>query len=447
MIDLKRGLDLPMTGGADETLQDRKTPSTVALLGGDYVGIKPTMAVKVADDVRLGQLLFTDKATPGVRYTSPGCGRVLAIHRGERRSLLSVVIQLRGSDEVTFESHSTGKLASISRQQVVELLVESGLWTALRTRPFSKVPSPETTPHSLFVTAMDTNPLAPPTERIVEGQEEHFRNGLRVVSTLTDGTTFLCKASGATLPEVDVQNLVVEEFAGPHPSGLPGTHIHFLDPVSRAKTVWHIGLQDVIAAGKLFATGTLWTDRIVSLAGPSVRSPRLIRTRLGASLDDLTAGELKEGESRVISGSVLSGTEARDNTAFLGRYHQQISVLPEYRKREFLGWLSPGSKIHSVKNVVSSSFVPGKRFDFTTTNNGEVRKIIPNGSYERVTPLDIMPLPLLRALAVDDVEEAESLGCLELDEEDLALCAYVCPSKLEFGPILRRNLTRIESEG
>ena len=346
-----------------------------------------------------------------------------------------------------FEYHSAGKLPTIAREQVVELLVESGLWTALRTRPFSRVPDPEASPHSLFVTAMDTNPLAPSMERILDGQEQDFRSGLTVVSKLTDGKTFLCKASGASVPEVDLRDLVVEDFAGPHPAGLPGTHIHFLDPVSRTKTVWHIGLQDVIAVGKLFTTGTLRTDRIVSLAGPAVERPRLIRTRLGASLDDVTAGELAEGENRIVSGSVLAGAHATGPTTFLGRYHQQVSVLPEYREREFLGWLSPGVGIHSLKNIVLSSFLPGKKFDFTTTAHGEVRMIIPNGSYERVTPLDIMPLHLLRALAVDDVEEAESLGCLELDEEDLALCAYVCPSKLEFGPMLRRNLARIEREG
>ena len=194
MIDIKRGLDLPITGEADEMLRESKTPATVALLGGDYVGLKPTMAVKVADDVKLGQLLFTDKSTPGIRYTAPGAGRVIAIRRGERRVLLSVVIQLRGDDEVAFESYSTSTLATITREQAVELLVDSGLWTALRTRPFSRVPDPKTTPHSLFVTAMDTNPLAPSALSILKGREEDFRNGMRVVSTLTDGKTFLCKA-------------------------------------------------------------------------------------------------------------------------------------------------------------------------------------------------------------------------------------------------------------
>jgi len=447
MIRIRKGLDLPITGGPEQVIRDTKMPETVAVLGGDYVGMRPTMAVRVADVVKKGQVLFTDKKTPGVKYTAPAAGKVVAIHRGEKRALLSVVIQVSGKAEVTFPSHSEGKLTALKRAQVVEQLVDSGLWTALRTRPFSKVPNPETTPHSLFVTAMDTNPLAPDLQKVLEGHEPDFSNGLKVLSRLTDGKLFVCKAPKTTLPEVDLPNLVVEEFVGPHPAGNVGTHIHFLDPVDRNKTVWHIGLQDVIAVGKLFTTGKLFTDRVISLAGPSVLRPRLIRTRLGAAVADLTSGELKDGEHRIVSGSVLSGHTAREATAFLGRYHQQVSVLPEDRERRFLGWLSPGFNLFSVKNVVLSKLIPGKKFDFTTSTHGEVRAIIPSGNYERVMPLDILPLFLLRALAVNDVEEAESLGCLELDEEDLALCAFVCPSKLEFGPLLRRNLTQIEREG
>jgi Na+-transporting NADH:ubiquinone oxidoreductase subunit A len=247
-----------------------------------------------------------------------------------------------------------------------------------------------------------------------------------------------------------VEKLVVERFAGPHPAGLPGTHIHFLDPVHRARTVWHVGAQDVIAAGKLFATGRLYVDRVVALAGPQVRKPRLVKTRLGASTGEITAGELNDGENRIISGSVLSGHHAHEQTAFLGRYHQQISVVPEDRKRRLFGWIGPGLRQHSVKNVVVSKllgFLGERKYDFTTTTYGETRPILPTGGYEEVMPLDILPLQLVRALAVDDVEEAEALGCLELSEEDLALCAYVCPSKLEFGPLLRRNLTLIEKEG
>jgi Na+-transporting NADH:ubiquinone oxidoreductase subunit A len=294
---------------------------------------------------------------------------------------------------------------------------------------------------------MDTNPLAPAIDKILDGNERDFENGVRVICKLTDGKVFLCKEPKIQVPEIAIENLVVKEFSGPHPAGNVGTHIHFLDPVHRSKTVWHIGAQDVVAVGKLFMCGKLYVDRIISIAGPCVKKPQLIRSRIGASIDVQTTGELNEQEHRIISGSVLSGHNASGSVAFLGRYHQQISVLPEYRKREFLGWLNPGLNLYSIKNIVLSKLIPGKKFAFTTSTHGEIRAIIPNSNYERVMPLDIMPLFLIRALAVGDVEEAENLGCLELDEEDLALCAFVCPSKLEFGPMLRRNLALIEEEG
>jgi Na+-transporting NADH:ubiquinone oxidoreductase subunit A len=211
--------------------------------------------------------------------------------------------------------------------------------------------------------------------------------------------------------------------------------------------VWYIQVQDVIAIGILFTTGILDVSRIISLAGPGARNPRLIRTRIGASVSDITRDELKEGEQRVISGSVFSGHTAEGVTGFLGRFHQSASVIPEGRKRVFMGWLSPGFNLFSVKNILLSGLLPKKKFIFTTALHGGRRSIVPIGSYEKVMPLDILPTYLLRALAVDDVEEAEKLGCLELDEEDLALCTFVCPSKINHGENLRRNLTLIEKEG
>ncbi len=447
MIKLKKGLDLPITGAPEQVIRDQKDTSTIAVLGIDYVGMKPTMMVRVSDEVKLGQVLFTDKKNPSVKYTSPGSGRVIAIRRGEKRALLSVVIELSGDEEITFNSYSPDQLVSLEREKIVEQLLESGSWTALRARPFSKVADPDTTPHSIFITAMDTNPLAPSIEKILEGQDEDFRNGLQILSKLTDGKLHLCKSPGANIPSADLDNLSVEEFSGPHPAGLVGTHIHFLDPVGRQKTVWYIGVQDVVAFGKLFTTGKIAVERIVALAGPAVKEPRLIKTRIGASLADVTARELNGDDNRIVSGSILSGHAADEAVGFLGRYHQQISVLAEDRERRLLGWLDPGLNLFSVKNIVLSKLTPKKKFNFSTSTNGEHRPIVPSGNYGQVMPLDLLPLFLMRALAVDDVEEAERLGCLELDEEDLALCAFVCPSKLDFGPLLRRNLTIIEREG
>ncbi len=447
MIKIRRGLDLPIVGEPEQVVVETKTPQTVALLGGDYIGMKPAMEIRVADFVDAGQVLFTDRRVPDVKYTSPGSGRIAAIHRGNKRALLSVVIQLSGTGAVTFPSFPESRLNGLNKEEILEPLIDSGLWAAIRTRPYSMVADPRTEPHSIFVPAMDTNPLAPRIDKILEGQQAQFGNGLRIISKLTKGKVYLCRETGAPVPEPDLPNLVVEEFSGPHPAGNVGTHIHFLDPVHRHKMVWHIGVQDVIAAGKLFTTGTLQTDRIVSLAGPSVRRPRLIKTRLGASLPEITSGEIKDGNHRIVSGSVLSGRAASGEVAFLGRYHQQISVLSENTSRRFLGWLDPGWNLFSVKNVVLSNLLPGRKLRLTTSTNGEVRAIVPSGNYERVMPLDIVPLFLMRALAVDDVEEAESLGALELDEEDLALSALVCPSKLEFGPLLRRNLRTMREEG
>jgi Na+-transporting NADH:ubiquinone oxidoreductase subunit A len=282
--------------------------------------------------------------------------------------------------------------------------------------------------------------------RILAGNERSLINGIRVISNLTDGQLFLNKSPSLVIPEIKLGLLSITNFSGPHPAGNAGTHIHFLDPVSLHKSVWYVNLQDVLAIGRLFTSGNIPVDRIISLAGPAVHKPRMVKTRIGASIEDITRTELKDGKNRIISGSVLSGRQARESVAFLGRYHQQISVLPEGGKREFMGWLKPGFKEFSIKNVVLSKLFKNRTFDFDTDSHGEERGIVPIGAYEQVMPLDILPTFLLRSLVIGDTEEAQKLGCLELDEEDLDLCTFVCPSKMDYGSILRKNLIQIEKE-
>ncbi len=447
MIKLKRGMDIPISGAPRQLIDDAPAPRSVALLGADYIGMKPTMAVAVGDKVSKGQVIFSDKKTPGVQYTTPVCGVVSAINRGARRVLQSVVIDCEGTESIAFESYSADQLASLGRADVEAQLVSSGLWTALRTRPHSKVPALGTSPSSIFVTAMDTQPLAADPMLIIREQSDAFITGLDVLSRLTDGQVYVCHAPDAEPPLGNADNIAAHAFSGPHPAGLAGTHIHFLDPVSARKTVWSIGYQDVIAMGRLFTDGELYSGRVVALSGPQVEAPRLLRTVLGADLEALTAGELKDGHNRLISGSVLGGRTAVGSTAYLGRYHQQVSVLLEGRHRELLGWFRPGLEKHSNLRIYLSQFFSGKTFAFTTNTNGSERAMVPVGSYEQVIPMDILPTQLLRALIVSDTETAQALGCLELEEEDLALCTYVCPGKYEYGPILRDNLTRIEKEG
>lgn len=445
MIKLKHGLDLPITGAPAQRIEAARPVRSVAVIGFDYHGMKPTMEVQVGDRVKLGQLLFTDKKTPGVRYTAPAAGVISAIHRGEKRVLQSVVIDLEGDEQESFAQYGAEQLESLGGEKVRENLQQSGLWTALRTRPFSKVPALDAVPSSIFVTAIDTHPLAADPAVIIGEYAADFENGLKVLGNLAK--VFLCKAEGVSLPGEQLAKVQSEAFAGPHPAGLPGTHIHFLDPVSASKSVWQIGYQDVIAVGKLFTTGQLFVERVVALAGPVVEQPRLLRTRLGASLDELTAGELQPGFNRVISGSVFGGRTAQGAFAFLGRYHHQVSCLSEGNDREMLHYLRAGVNKHSVLNVFVSKLAGSRLFNFTTTTNGSPRAMVPVGNYEEVMPLDVLPTQLLRYLIVGDTEMAQKLGCLELDEEDLALCTYVCAGKYEYGPILRDNLSRIEKEG
>lgn len=444
MIKIKQGLDLPIAGAPEQTVSAAVEVKSVAVIGFDYPGMKPTMRVKVGDRVKLGQVIFSDKKTEGVDFTAPAAGVIKEINRGDRRVLQSVVVEIDGDEAEQFTAYDASQLSSLTAEQVQDNLVKSGAWTALRTRPFSKVPQPGSKPASVFVTAIDTNPLAANPEVVIAEQADAFVNGLTVLTRLTEGKVFLCKAEGANVPTAE--GVTVEEFAGKHPAGNAGTHIHFLDPVSATKTVWTIGYQDVIAFGKLFTTGVLYTDRVVAVSGPQVKQPTLLRTRLGANLDELLAGRTEGTNNRVISGSVWNGRKAEGPLGYLSRYASQVSVLEEGDQRELLGWLSPGADKFSVLNMFLSRLNPSKTFNFTTTTNGSERAMVPVGQFEELMPLDILPTQLLRALVTGDVVYAMALGCLELDEEDLALCTFACPGKYEYGQILRDNLTRIEKE-
>ncbi|MBV1913411.1 MAG: Na(+)-translocating NADH-quinone reductase subunit A [Cycloclasticus sp.] len=442
---IKKGLDLPITGAPDQVISEGNQVSSVAVVGSDYIDMKPTMLVQEGDRVKLGQILFTDKKTEGVNFTSPGCGVVKSINRGAKRVLRTVVIELDGDEQVEFTKYTSDKLANLDAVDVVKNLTESGLWAAFRTRPFSKIPKPTTKPVAIHVSVMDTNPLAADPSVIISADAAAFKDGLAVISRLTSGKVYVNKALDV---DVAVPDMVeVTEFSGPHPAGLAGTHMHFISPVSANKVAWTIGYQDVIAVGKLFTTGFLNVDRVVAIAGPMVNKPRLIKTRLGADTQELVRGELKDGKIRVISGSILSGRKANNWANYLGRYHVQLSVLQEGRERQLLGWLNPTGEKFSFTNALFSSFNRKQKMGMDTSAHGSPRAMVPIGVFEGVMPLDILPTQLLRALVVMDVDSAESLGALELDEEDLALCSFVDSGKHDFGLALRANLAHIEKEG
>ncbi len=447
-IRIVEGLDLPLEGEPEQTISPAPSVTSVALVGGDYLGLRHALQVVSGDRVRLGQALFADRKHPEVAFTSPGSGVVAEINRGARRAIASIVVELSGDDEETFGAWPADRLAGLRRDQVIDTLLASGLWVALRRRPFNKVADPVVLPSSIFVTAIDSNPLAPDPVAIIDARREDFTNGLTVVSHLTEGPVYVCQAPRASLPTGAANNVSGVMFSGPHPSGLVGTHIHFLDPVGIRKQVWHLGYQDVIAIGKLFTSGRLWTDRIVALGGPMVERPRLIRTRLGATIEQLTRGELRDGPCRVISGSALSGRHAQGMVGYLGRYDQQVTVLAEASGEPRRNRLIPrwGKGLSAYRLPLPGGGRRRRRFAPTTALHGRSTAMVPLGAFERVMPLDILPTQLLRALLVGDWDMAQALGCLELDEEDLALCTFVCPSKADYGPLLRECLEQIEKE-
>ena len=448
MTTIKQGLDIPISGSPEQHIEPARHVTKVALLGDDYIGMKPTMLVAEGDRVRLGQPILEDKKNPGVIFTSPASGTIEAVNRGAKRKFLSIEINVDGDDRVEFDAIRGVDPLSTSGDAIAEALVASGLWTALRTRPFGKVPAIGSKPASIFVQAMDTNPLAADPSIVMADRKNEFMLGLQLLTRLTDGKVYVCTSSTAEVPGAGIADVQMESFDGPHPAGLPGTHIHMLDPVSPKKTVWYIGYQDVCAYGAMVQTGTVDTRRVVSLAGPMVGQPRLLETRMGASVTQLIDGECKDDvKIRPISGSVLCGRHCGSPVDYLGRYHTQISVVAEGDEREFLGWQKPGFDKYSLTKIYASAGLPGKKYDMTTTTHGSERAMVPMGTYEKVMPMDILPTQLLRALIYRDTDEAQMLGVLELEEEDLGLCTFVCPGKYEYSSLLRESLSTIEREG
>jgi len=449
-IRIRHGLDIPISGSPEQSAYPGTPIQHVALCGLDYPGLKPKLLVAPGDTVGLGQALFIDKRAPAVQYTSPGQGTVVAVNRGARRILETIVIRLEesGVPNLSFDALTDEEIRRLDRGVVASRLHESGLWTAFRTRPYSRVPLADSNPRSIFVTAIDTQPLAANPRVVIQPEAAAFGSGLQVISRLTQGAVYLCTGPDWDIQTPEIDRLQQVEFTGPHPAGLPGTHIHHLDPAGPDRTVWHIGYQDVIALGKLFTTGKIHTERVIALGGDRINEPRLISTRLGASVNEIVQNGIRDPDTcRVISGSVLTGRQAANNLAYLGRYHTQLSVIRENGHKSLFGWLGILPWLYTASSILLKRTGHKRKLAFTTAQNGRFTGMLPMGLFDKVMPLDILSSPLLRALMVKDTDQAQALGCLELDEEDLALCSFVCPAKYDYGAVLRTNLEQIEKEG
>lgn len=450
---IKRGLDIPISGQPDSSIDRSRSIQRVAIVGDDYIGMRPTVLVAVGDLVRCGQPVLEDKKTPGVLFTAPISGRVTAVERGAKRRFLSLIIDQSDVDldqlpPVTWEVPGGGDVQAGEREQWVELLRQSGLWTALRTRPFGRVPALDGSPRAIFVNCMETNPLAADPAPIIADAKADFEVGLGLLRRLSSGPIYVCRRAGdTTTPGEGIDQVRLAEFSGPHPAGLPGTHMHMISPATTQRVNWYLNYQDVIAFGRLVQSGRLNSDRIVALSGPMIKRPRLVVIPLGASIEQLIAGELTGDGARVVSGSVLCGRQAVGAEAYLGRYHLQVSALAEGNQRELLGWQMPGFDKFSITRAFAAAWTKPGRLPLNTSTGGSQRAMVPIGTYEKVMPLDLIPTLLLRSLISRDTNTAQELGCLELEEEDLGLCTFVCPGKYDYGSILRDNLTMIEQEG
>ena len=412
-ITIERGRDIAPWAPSLYKFAPDPIVGAAALVGSDYPGVRPSFLVDVGDQVATGETLFVDSKRPEIAFCAPISGMVAEVRRGPRRTLDIIRIVADGERVREFRSPEPSDSGGVRR-----LLLESGMWPAFRTRPFERIPNPGDKPAAIFVTAMDTEPLASNPSDLLRREEGSFRTGLEVVRALTIGPVFVCQKPGPPVVSA-MDNIQIVEFAGPHPAGLPGTHIHHLMPVSRTRQVWHIGCQDVLAIGRLFETGKFSADRIISLAGPAVDEPCLMCTKIGADLYDLVVERCVTRDSHIVSGSVLSGRSAR----FLGRYHTQVSVLVR------------------DQNIFGDGLF--SRIAMMLGGNS-IGAIIPTSAYEAVMPLNIPAVPLLRALSVGDSENAERLGCLELAESDLALLSHVCTSNADYAPLLRNLLDEIE---
>ena len=437
MIKFKKGLDLPITGKPSVNLTDTPIVSSVSILANDYIGMKPTMLVKVGDMVKAGSKIFEDKKNSGVFFTAPAGGKVSSINRGDKRKFLSVEIDISNDEEFhSFNYENTS-------ESLKSLLIESGLWNAFRTRPFHRTPQVNSMPDALFINACDTNPLAIDPMEIINPDKELFNNALESLKVLFSCPIHLTYQNSKFDTSIDGINY--HSFVGPHPAGLSSVHISHIYPVNLKRVAWTIGFQDVISLGYLLKNKTIRTHKTIALAGPSVFDPSLISARIGGNLDELSAGKVKDN-TRVISGSVLFGHSSEGVMTYLGNYDSLISAIPDEANDIFMNWLMPGKNLHSKLNIFSSSFFTPNEFVFNTSLNGGDRAIVPVGSYEEVLPMDILVTQLLKSLVISDLEVAVELGMLELAPEDLAVCSYICPSKYDYSSILLDNLNKLHLE-
>ncbi len=436
---IKKGFDIRLAGKAGKVLKGEVASVLYGVKPTDFPGLIPGLGIKIGDSVKAGTVLFFDKKRPEIRFCSPVSGTVKEINRGEQRKILDVVIERGGN---LFEDFGRADVTRLGREEIINKLLQSGLWPAIRQRPYHVIADPSRKPKSIFISGFDTAPLAPDLNFIMDNSSTHlFYTGLKALGKLTEGKVHLGLSGNEQPSEVlkNAPSVEISYFSGPHPAGNVGVHIHHIDPLNKGEVIWFVNLQDVITIGCLFEEGIYRPERVVALAGPAVTEPAYFKVLSGISIKSVTENKVEDGDLRYISGNVLTGANAGPD-GYLGFYDSLITVLPEGRYHEFFGWALPGLNKFSFSRTFLSSLFRKKEYRLNTNIHGGKRAFVMTGLYEKVLPMDILPMQLLKAILAEDIDAMENLGIYEVAEEDFALCEFVCPSKIEIQSIIRQGI-------
>ena len=447
-VKLKKGLDIRLIGEAEKVTANAPHSDYYAVKPADFHGMTPKMLVKAGDKVKAGTVIFFDKYNEQIKYASPVSGEVTEIVRGEKRRILEV--RIKADEQIVFESASPADPSSMSAEEVKQRILDSGLWPMLKQRPLDVVANPNNKPKAIYISAFDSAPLAPDYDYVLHGQGAHFQKGLDALTKLTEGKVYLGLNGSVRHDDAftNATGVVTNQFVGKHPVGNVGTQIHHTNPINKNEFVWVINPQDVMIIGRYFAEGKFDLTKLIALTGSEVKSPKYYRVINGASIKSFVAGLLNEGNNRIISGNVLTGTKVDEN-GFIGFYDNHISVIPEGNEMKFFltkGWLSLGFDKFSNSRLFPTYLTPGKKFRLDTNTNGEERGFVVTGELEKVFPFDIYPMQLIKAAMTEDIDLMENLGIYEVAPEDFALCEYVCTSKIEIQDEIRKGLDLIQKE-
>ena len=444
-IKIKRGLDIKLLGEAQKSVSE-VTSENFAIKPPDFMGVFPKLLVKEGDTVKAGTPVFFDKYRDNILFTSPVSGKIEEVHRGAKRKILEVRITADGKQD--FVDFGKADPASVSKKDAIDKLLKSGVWANIRQRPYSVIANPEHSPKAIFISAFDSAPLAPDLDFIIEKEAKAFQAGIDILKKLTSGKVHLNVHTEKTKSDVflNAKGVDINRVSGPHPSGNVGIQIHHIDPINKGDIVWYVNPQAVVTIGKLFLEGKYDASGIIALTGAETKEPKYYKVLMGTSIDGIVKDQVdKNANVRYISGNVLTGTKI-ERDGYLGFYHNQVTVIPEGDHYEFLGWALPGFKKFSVSKTYFSWLTPNKKYNLDTNLNGGHRAFVLTGLYEKVFPMDIYPMQLLKATIIKNIDLMENLGIYEVDEEDFALCEFVDPSKTEMQAIVREGLDFIRKE-